>query len=1156
MADPSQLTQHIESYVDSSRPPTQQASSLDAIVSLLTNDAVTIGSLVKEMEMYLTITDDILRARGILLLGEALNRLSSKPLDNATTHSLITFFTERLADWRALRGALVGCLALMRRKSGGVVASIDAKAVAKSYLQNLQVQSLAQHDRKVCFELLECLLEHYPGAAASLGEDLIYGICEAIDGEKDPQCLMLAFHIVEVLMQLFPDPCGPISNFAGDLFGILGCYFPIHFTHPKAEDIDVRRDDLSRALMLAFSSTPLFEPFAVPLLLEKLSSSLPSAKVDSLKYLSCCTLKFGADRIAKHAGAIWSSLKDAIYSSGEELMPSFNSEPIDNSDSQKNEIAVEALALLEKVIVQNNDLFLSMIIGDEDVNVIFNNITSYKSYNEISLQSKQKLHMVGHILYVSAKASVSSCNRVFESFFPRLMEVLVLSVEKTSGACQSIESCVNSKQFNYGSLYLCTELLGACRDLFAASESLSSQFISANETCCRLLQCYSTSLTRTFSSILATCTSGPTHDEDMYLGVKGLQILATFPGGYLLLSKLTFDDILMTFISIITVDFNKTLLWKHVLKALAYIGSFIHASNEFEKASYMEIVVDKIILLASSADYDMPWPLKQTAISSISTSGQKYMLKIVLWMEEAIHANLSEFYVEGHLKSAEIIIQLFECYSNELLPWIQKNEGFEEALLQFVVNIWNQIENCMAFCIWVHEKELIDATMKFMKLAVACCSVERQNIIIHKAYSVLSSSTSLLLKESWSDIPVQWERFEPIQETDKFSTRDEWILSLFASVIIALRPQTHIPNTRIVLHILITALLKGYITAAQALGSLLNKLDLKSNGTGISGSCTLEEAIDIIFSTNLLSYFENGPFGGCGRTSNGDEISSSNLFPFAPNNELLQINVIVGLAWIGKGLLMRGHEKAKNITMVFLKCLLDCGIGTLPLKQGSSENSFKQDVHQSVMKASADAFQILMSDSELSLNRKFHAIIRPLYKQRFFSSLMPILQPLITEADSSFSRSMLYRAFAHVISDIPLIVVLNDAKKLIPLLLEGLALLCKYVLDKDVMYGLLLVLSGILTDKNGKEAVVENAHIIIKCLIELVAYPHMMLVRETAIQCLVAMSELPHTRIYPLRIQVLQAMSKALDDPKRAVRQEAVRCRQAWASIASRSLHF
>lgn len=57
------------------------------------------------------------------------------------------------ADWRALRGALVGCLALMRRKNdAGMITITDAKEVAKSYLQNLQVQSLGQHDRKVGHE--------------------------------------------------------------------------------------------------------------------------------------------------------------------------------------------------------------------------------------------------------------------------------------------------------------------------------------------------------------------------------------------------------------------------------------------------------------------------------------------------------------------------------------------------------------------------------------------------------------------------------------------------------------------------------------------------------------------------------------------------------------------------------------------------------------------------------------------------------------------------------------------------------------------------------------------------------------------------------------------------------------------------------------------
>ncbi|THF99070.1 hypothetical protein TEA_007027 [Camellia sinensis var. sinensis] len=96
MADSTHLVKHIESYVDSSSSPSQQSASLDAITALLKNDMLTIEALVREMEMYLTITDSIIRARGILLLAELLGRLASKPVDDASIRSLIGFFTERL----------------------------------------------------------------------------------------------------------------------------------------------------------------------------------------------------------------------------------------------------------------------------------------------------------------------------------------------------------------------------------------------------------------------------------------------------------------------------------------------------------------------------------------------------------------------------------------------------------------------------------------------------------------------------------------------------------------------------------------------------------------------------------------------------------------------------------------------------------------------------------------------------------------------------------------------------------------------------------------------------------------------------------------------------------------------------------------------------
>ena len=56
--------------------------------------------------------------------------------------------------------------------------------------------------------------------------------------------------------------------------------------------------------------------------------------------------------------------------------------------------------------------------------------------------------------------------------------------------------------------------------------------------------------------------------------------------------------------------------------------------------------------------------------------------------------------------------------------------------------------------------------MKVMKLAVASCSVENQNIIIDKAYTVLSSSTFLSMKDSLSSLQAQLEaQLEELEDT-------------------------------------------------------------------------------------------------------------------------------------------------------------------------------------------------------------------------------------------------------------------------------------------------------------------------------------------------------------------------------------------------------
>lgn len=294
--------------------------------------------------------------------------------------------------------------------------------------------------------------------------------------------------------------------------------------------------------------------------------------------------------------------------------------------------------------------------------------------------------------------------------------------------------------------------------------------------------------------------------------------------------------------------------------------------------------------------------------------------------------------------------------------------------------------------------------MTALKLAVASCSEGSQGKIIEKAYSVLSSCISFILMESASiSGTVKLEGLQNNQDLECFSGRDKWVISLFASAIIAVHPQTHIPNIRVLLHVFIMTLLKGHIPAAQALGSIVNKLCPKSNGVQISTNCTLEEALDIIFDSCFGDTHDHDPVKRCGGIGVHNETS---FCLGALNCQLLQVNVIEGLAWIGKGLLLRGHEKIKDITMIFLRCLLSSGgIDKLP-NQDSSAKDQEQDILPSVAKSAADAFHVLMSDSDICLNKRFHANIRPLYKQRFFSSMLPILVSSIPQSHLSNTRYM------------------------------------------------------------------------------------------------------------------------------------------------------
>ncbi|XP_062189386.1 MMS19 nucleotide excision repair protein homolog [Phragmites australis] len=1102
---PGEWVPHVEAYVDVSRPPTQHSASVDALAALVNKDKLTLFDLVSKMEMYFTTTDHIVRSRGILLLGEILSRISFKWLDVNTITTLSDFFISRLSDWQAIRGALVGCLALLHRKQGvGSIVIADVKRLVESFLQNVQVQSLAAADRKLCFQILSCILDQYPEAVKTMDGEQLYGICEAIDEEKDPECLKLSFHVVEAVMKLFPDPSGLAAQFASDVFEILSKYFPVYFTHGVGDELDATRDDLSRALMHAFCSTPYFEPVAIPLLLDKLSSSLPLAKLDSLKYLDNCIHFYGADRMVRHASAIWFKLKEVIFNLSPDQLLLTSGSPKD-AEKNKNQIVSEALNCLKTAIMyidsSDKDLFINLILLDKEIVNKIRSISSAEKFISSSLEDLVQLHALGSVISILAESSTYLCTRVLQEHFTHMVDILGTSASYES---QQLNTCNRSSSApdNYGALYLSVQMLSSCREVALVSYEDYSSVKLAKESWCLILEKKLDQLIHILGSFFTIASQSMFRQEYVSCAVKGLLILATFPEQCSLLPAKAYEDILLMLTSVVTSKYENINLWRLSLKTLTRIGSSIMEFHTSQKeVIYNRTVVDKIVYLVESYDTSMPLNLKLEASYEVGTAGLNYMLRVARSLEEAAVTNISE--ANGRIECAEHAVHLLECYSNRVLPWLFASGGANELAFSFTMRLWDDIKD-LATLNRISSQGLLDSLMMGMKLLVGMCTEEQQSLIVEKAYGIISSLLSLPLKSLAHHILAvdQLVPSHTVQETA--------LVGMLSSVIVGLRPLTPVPDMMMMINLFTVFLLKGQMPAAHALASIFNKY---LHNPEFSHDNQLDKILDVI----LERCFSNVVFNSYSKISHcsADTSDDANCSDSSSGSILSKIDTLSGLAWIGKGLLMRGDEKMKDISMFLLKCLWsDQTLASVPSHQEEYIGSDSSDT--SLATSAADAFRVMMNDSEVCLNKKFHARIKPLYKQRFFSILMPIFLSKIKESTAMKTKLALYRAFGHIISNAPVPAVITEAHQILLVMVDSLAKLSLDIHDKNLVYSLLLVLSGMLMDEKGKECILDNIHITISVLTQLVSYPHMMVVRETALQCLVAFSTFSHSKVYPI----------------------------------------
>ncbi|OQO04229.1 hypothetical protein B0A48_10840 [Cryoendolithus antarcticus] len=221
----------------------------------------------------------------------------------------------------------------------------------------------------------------------------------------------------------------------------------------------------------------------------------------------------------------------------------------------------------------------------------------------------------------------------------------------------------------------------------------------------------------------------------------------------------------------------------------------------------------------------------------------------------------------------------------------------------------------------------------------------------------------------------------------------------------------------------------------------------------------------------------------------------------------------------------------------------------------------------------AQAFATLLAPDAL-LSKVNHCTVSPLHKQRTFALLTPSLLAALKTAEPSRKQPYLL-ALAGILQHIPYTVLQPSLLELVPSLLQVLDLPTSQSTVQDVKPPILAILEAALL--HDPDTLSEHASSLITRLLTCASPPlkskssapkapntttvttpgsqpppsvNSPAVRAKALQCLTLLpTHLKREVVLPFRRQIIRKLVPSLDDSKRSVRTEAVKCRGAWMGM-------
>ncbi|KAJ1974864.1 hypothetical protein H4R34_004557 [Dimargaris verticillata] len=1077
-----------------------QDQALQAIVGVVESGQGSLLSLVQALEEPLTSDRPDQRAKGIKLLASVVGRVQREKIPHAAVKFLVNFFCERLADTTCVPWLIEGLLTIIALPGFTSDFAVD---VTQSLFGKVHIQSFQQTTRLQIFKLIQALLDGHLSAIQQCCPQLAVDFMQAMDGEKDPRNLMVCFTLFPVVVQSFA-----LQGQEEELFEIVFCYFPITFKPPPGDTLGITADQLKQALRRCITAVPAFGPYAVDPLVGKLSSTSGTAKLDALQTLTDSLSVYALTDIEPHVTELVSVIREELYQSPDQML------------AQKCLATLTALfgkiadpCHIEDALEAAPHPGLRLVIDDLIEQVADHKLT--------------KARISGQIIKCACQSSLYQCvvaNRL-------LIPVLLEKEAQVSG--------VSDQQI----------ILDILWHILAGS-STQDRVVPDNASVVlhRLWASYTERLFTMMAGAIGSLTS---HGEPVVTACRALAAAAAIRP--LFSSNETHATLLLlqnAYYSAFTVvrpallDILAGVVRQHPTQGLAVSSEFL--------GQRMPLVYD-----TSRIDAELPWVVAMVReLGLVPALTQPFLAKLLATLQPA--ANVYPIpaacvsYTQQVLKTLHTLLGSIDVAAHEtwivevVVPTLVARGVSPTIHLMDVVHAMliehsspgttpSQAVIISAYTTAANLGHLADC----LALVVGGLPVPAQQGVLQSMHGLYFNQDATLLAQGQVATAVvsgdHWLVFDPLASSIPVPTHaggqtitsavmtlhheQQRTMLLFAAMFSMLDPAVNLPvkdESQWADDLVTQALAMPhaeFVTAlALCLASWLNKAPIEQS----------QAVIDLVM-PRLVA------------TANAPDSSHPDSVPRA---------AVLLYQWVAKAWIVRNANAQQ--TQTFAQQLVAW------LNQPTTAT------------VAAQGFQTIAGTHAFALTKPARAHVKRFYHQRFFHLCVPLLvqsfRALSSSSHQSFStaastghdaiKAAYLQALAHLIDSVPKQVLLTELPPLMPMLLSALTVATPNPYLRINTCHTLYVIAI-----DAPKVLAEHIQTIVPTLVRVASttrdattgQPCPMALRTAALKCLgVLPDHLDYTVLHPYRAQVIKDLIRALDDPKRLVRQEAVQCRNKW----------